>query len=291
MKIAYHVGLHATDDDLLLKSLMKNRGRLDPHNVMVPGPGKYRSVIREAVAAYLNSDVPEGKQAELLEAIGVREATERVVLSNTNFGAVPSRIFVKGEPYRFLPARVNTLTRLFPDHEVEIFMGLRNPASFIPAVFSRIEGIPYPRFMGECHPEDMSYADLMYDVLEASPNVTITAWCNEDTPMIWARILRAMAGIPGSVPIVGGYDLLTQIMAPEGMKRFVTYMTENPPRSEAQKQKIIAAFLDKFALDDELEEDVDLPGWDEDLIENLTELYDEDVENILTLDRVTFLDP
>ncbi|WP_438955642.1 hypothetical protein [Cognatiyoonia sp.] len=48
----------------------------------------------------------------------------------------------------------------------------------------------------------------------------ITMWCNEDTPLIWSEIVRALAGIERAQRITGGFDLLATIMVPEGMKRF-----------------------------------------------------------------------
>ena len=54
---------------------------------------------------------------------------------------------------------------------------------------------------------------------------------------------------------------------------------------------MIAAFLDKFALDEEIEEELDMPGWTEELVAELTEVYDEDVLAIQRIPGVTVLTP
>ena len=46
MQIAFHIGAHCTDEDRLLKSILKNAQMLSQLGIVVPGPGKYRSLIR-----------------------------------------------------------------------------------------------------------------------------------------------------------------------------------------------------------------------------------------------------
>ena len=61
--------------------------------------------------------------------------------------------------------------------------------------------------------------------------------------------------------------------------------------SEPQKRRVIAAFLDKFALDEEIEEELDMPGWTEETVEELTALYDADTAVIEQLPGVKFITP
>ena len=91
--------------------------------------------------------------------------------------------------------------------------------------------------------------------------------------------------------ISGGFDLLGQIMSAEGMKRFHSYLKSHPPRTEVQKRRIIAAFLDKYVIDDEVEEEFDLPGWTEEMVDELTELYEEDLYTIERMAGVNFIAP
>jgi hypothetical protein len=56
-------------------------------------------------------------------------------------------------------------------------------------------------------------------------------------------------------------------------------------------RRIVSAFLDKFALSDQIDMELDLPGWDEDLIDTLTENYRNDIARIRAIPGVTFLDP
>jgi len=49
MQIAYHIGANRTDQDRLLKSVLKNADAFSDHGVKVPGPSKYRRLVRETI--------------------------------------------------------------------------------------------------------------------------------------------------------------------------------------------------------------------------------------------------
>ena len=49
MRIVFHLGAHCTDDERLIRCLLKNRGLLAAQGIIVPGPAHYRSLIRTLV--------------------------------------------------------------------------------------------------------------------------------------------------------------------------------------------------------------------------------------------------
>jgi hypothetical protein len=103
--------------------------------------------------------------------------------------------------------------------------------------------------------------------------------------------VREIAGLAANDPFEGAYDLLSEIMSPDGMARFESYLKSHPDMTEMQTRRVITAFLDKFAIEDMVEEEVDLPGWTDTLIENLTDQYEEDIFKISRIPGVTLLSP
>ena len=75
------------------------------------------------------------------------------------------------------------------------------------------------------------------------------------------------------------------------MKRFRAYLKSHPNVTEVQKRRVISAFLNKFALEDEVEDELDLPGWTEAMIDELSEIYDEDVFQIQRIPGVQMISP
>jgi len=291
MQILFHLGAHCTDDGLLIRSILRNRARLSLEGIIVPGPGRYRKLIREAVQS-LDCAVPTAEAQEaMLDAITDADDAERLILSNENFLCVPAWIFSNGMFYGMATERALGLSNLFHGSQIEFHLGLRNPATFLPAAFGRVDDLSFEDFLRGADPRALRWSQLVTRIREANPDAGMTIWCNEDTPLIWSEVMREMAGVDAMMRLTGGFDLLAEIMTREGMKRFRAYLKAHPPQTETQKRRIIVAFLDKFAIDEKIEEELDVPGWTDDLVEDLTRIYEEDVYEIQRMPGVTFIEP
>lgn len=290
MQIALHIGANCTDDDRLLKSILKNNDVLSGVGTKAPGPSKYRRLIRETIQTLNGMPPAPNTRQVLLDAMLDEDEPERLVLANPNFICISNRIFDGGSFYAQAEFKLQGFLDLFPDDDVELFLGLRNPATFLPAVYADSKASTVTEFLHGMQLGDIRWSDLILRLREAAPDVPLTVWCNEDTPIIWADLIRRMCGLDAMTRITGGHDLLASVMSPAGMARFLAFLRENPPKSEAHKRKIIMAFLDKFALDDEMTEEVDLPGMDAEVVAQLTSAYDQDVDAIAAMPGVTFVD-
>jgi hypothetical protein len=103
--------------------------------------------------------------------------------------------------------------------------------------------------------------------------------------------LRAVSGIGPDQKIIGGFDLLASIMSTEGLNRFLNYMRTHPPKTEMQKQRVIGAFLDKYAVEDKIEETVEWPGMTDAMVDELSEIYENDMAFIEQLPDIHFIAP
>ena len=291
MQLVLHAGLHYTDEDRLLKCLLRNRDDFRKRGVAVPGPSRYRRLIRDALHAMSHGPLSPDARVVLLDAMLEEDFPERLILSNDNFFCVPKLAVGDGVFYPRAEQKLVHFREIFAQDQIELFVAIRNPATFLPALN---RGTPEDA-LGTAPDHDAALAlrweELIVRLRDSVPGVAITVWCNEDTPLIWAQLIREFAGLEHNQKIIGGFDLLSEIMSPAGMKRFRAYLKEHPNMNEIQKRRVITAFLDKFALEDEIEEEIDLPGWTEETVEMLTDIYDEDVYNISRLQGVTLLAP
>ncbi len=293
MQIVFHIGANCTDDDRLLKSLMKNADTFDAHGVRVPGPGRYRKLMRDAINGLSSSggNPAPGAREELLDAVLEGAPASRLVMSNASFVCVPPRVFLDGGFFPQAEGKIGALTRLFAGDELEIALAVMNPATFVPALYERVQNEDFATFMNGVDPREIRWAPYVERIRAIAPNAGITVWCNEDTPLIWGQLIRELSGLDPFTPILGGFDLVATIMSTEGMKRMLAYLKSNPPQNEDHKRRIIAAFLDKFALADVVEEELNLPGWTHELVDDLTAAYEEDVYEISRMEGVTLITP
>ncbi|MTJ04187.1 MAG: hypothetical protein FH759_05755 [Sediminimonas qiaohouensis] len=291
MQVVIHPGVHKTDDDRLLKSLRKNSELFQASGVAVPTPSTYRRLIRDTLQAMENGPPAEDAAQLIFDAMLDDEQPERVLLSNENFFCVPKLAISSGILYPKAEQKIALFTELFDEADIELCLAIRDPASFLPAVFADAPTESFMDFMDGTDALDIRWSNLIWRIREAAPDIGITVWCNEDTPLIWGEVLREVAGVEPIVALDGSYDLLSEIMSQEGLKRFRSYMDAHPNMTEVQIRRVIAAFLDKFAMEDAIEEELDLPGWTEDYVDRISTQYEEDMFEIGRIPGVQMITP
>ncbi|MBI1173235.1 hypothetical protein GC209_17745 [bacterium] len=295
MRIVYHLGAHCTDDERLLRCLLKNRGTLAAQGIVVPGPTRYRNLMRDTAIALNGQAASVDTQALVLEQIMEEGRAERLILSWENFLALAPWV-VDGALYPAAGDRTRAFTQIFPQIGAEFHLAIRNPAGFLPAVYAKQKKMKG----GKASTEDflkgvdlfgMRWSQVVEDIRAANPDVPLTVWCDEDTPLIWPEVLQAVAGqAPGTV-LEDEDELLTQLMPAEGTKRMQAYIDSHPVTSVEMRRRIVSAFLDKFALKEKISTEIEMPGWTEATVETLTLHYEQDVARIAATPGVRFIAP
>jgi hypothetical protein len=288
MQIVYHLGAHCTDDERLLRCLLKNRQLLSEQGIAVPGPAKYRTLLRDTAITLKGQAASRDTQSLVLDQIIEEDNAKRLILSWENFLSFPQWV-IKDRLYPAAAERIHAFTQIFPETEAEFFLAIRNPASFLPDLYAKQRDKSFADFMDGTDPAHLHWSDVVEDILEVNPGVALTVWCDEDTPLIWPEVLQAVSGVAPGTELEDSDELLTSIMSPEGLSRMKTYLEGHKPQNVIQRRRIVAAFLDKFALPERVEMELDLPGWTQDTIAALTAAYQADVAQIRKLPGVKFL--
>ena len=290
MQIILHAGAHVTDEDRLVTCLLKNAEHLEAIGTVVPEPESYRNMLRDTIAAATDGAAPPDLGQNLRNALLPSGDADRLVISNDSFFGT-HKMAVKRMFYPASCARLEALRQLLPDDHVELFFAVRNPASFMPALLEITNFNSIGDLFRGYDPLSFLWSELFERIRAQIPDIPITVWCNEDTPLIWAELIREMGGLDPTQEIEGEYDLLQEIMSEGGMKRFLNYVDSHPGMTEVQKRRVIAAFMDKFVDDDAVEEEYELAEWTVDIVDQMTELYEEDVFNIPRVPGVTLITP
>ncbi|WP_281967177.1 hypothetical protein [Roseovarius nanhaiticus] len=291
MQLVLHAGAHITDEDRLLKCLTANQEVLTERGTQVPYPKDYRRLLRDVLHAGAQGNLAPDTREVLMDALGFDTPPERLILSNPGFFGTPKMAASGGDFYTSAAGRTQIFREIFAGDEIEMFFAICNPATFLPAIMAQTKFDTLDAYLGGTDPREMRWSGMIQRVRAAIPDIPITVWCNEDTPLIWGQILREMAGVEPGVPLNGEHALLREIMSPAGMTRFESYLEQHPGMTEMQKRRVISAFLDKFAQEDAIEEELDLPGWTDELVDELSDLYDDDVYEIGRLPGITLITP
>lgn len=290
MRIVYHLGAHCTDEERLLRCLLKNRGALAAEGIIVPGPARYRTMLRDTAVTLKGEAATSDTQSLVLDQIMDEDGAERLILSWDSFLSYPQWV-LRGGLYPAAAERLRSFRQIFPDSETEFHLAIRNPATFLPALFQKQRGKTYEEFIEGIDPLRLRWSDMIAAILAMNPGVPLTLWCDEDTPLIWPEVLKRVSGHSDALVLEDSDDLLATIMSPDGMARMRAYLASHPPPNEMQRRRVVSAFLDKFALPEQIEMELEMPGWTEDLVAEMTTGYERDVVRIARMPGVTFIAP
>lgn len=291
MKIAYHTGAHGTEDDLLLRILLANRSKLAPLGVSVPAPSRYRRVLFDALRSLRGAPATAEMQDVLLDSILEEDHARRVVLSFDNFLSVASRALGTEGFYPFAGERPRQLANLFPDLDCEYFLTLRHPAAMLGTLLQRQSDTDYTALMAGIDPRRLSWAPMVRRFVEGAAGRKVVIWCHEDAPLIWPEVMRRLADVPGDIALAGTGQLLARLLTPEGLAMIEAETAAAPPATIGARRDLVMRALAAHGRPEEIAQPVTFPGWDQMLMEDLDDLYDDEVAEIAALPGVEFIAP
>jgi hypothetical protein len=290
MRMVYHLGAHCTDDERLIRCLLKNREVLAQQGIIVPAPQRYRTLLRDTAIQLKGTPASAEMQASLLEQIVPDGSVERLIFSWEHFLGLPNWA-LDGVIYPAAGDRVRAFAQIFPDVPAEFHLALRNPATFLPALVAKQTKPDVDKVFAGTDPLDWRWSDTIRRIITVNPGIALTVWCDEDTPLIWPEVLQAVSGHGADTTLDGVFDVLASIMTADGLKRLRAYLDTKGPFTPDRRRRAVTAFLDKFARPDQLEVQIDVPGWTQALVARMSEAYEQDVALIAQMPGVTFIAP
>lgn len=290
--MVFHLGVHCTDGDRLLKSLLNNRGTLMRHGTEIVPPKRHRGLFEEALMALKGGAATAEMEQIMLDAVLVGDAPRRVVFSTPTFMGAPGRVCGRDQGiYPQIGPRVAALDRLFPSAESEFFLAIRNPATLLTEVLKVFTGGGYDVLMQGNPPQRLRWAEAIRRLLHAVPGRRVVVWCHEDVPLIWPEILRLAGDLPPEAPLAGGLAYMQELLTEEGFAGLQAALAGQDRLSVMRRRELQAQALDRHALPGALDQEIDLPGWTQDLVDEVTGLYHADIAEIAVLPGVEFVLP
>jgi hypothetical protein len=212
------------------------------------------------------------------------------VLGSDGFVCAPRFVMGQRRIYPMIGDRMQALAGLFPGKPIRFSIGLRNPATFIPALHGIMEAeIGFDRLIAPIELKAMRWSETLTTMRRALPEAEILTWCNEDVPLIWPEVLQKVTGHDDALVLDGTETIVEPLLKPGGMARLAAYLAERPGLAPEARRKIFAVFLDKFGDPNALEDSFDLPGWTEAVVWELSRGYELDMERIVAIPDVGFL--
>lgn len=291
MEIVFHLGAHCTDRDELVRCLVRNKAALAEQGIAVPEPETYRQEMRQLAHEMASKPTDETTQEAVIDSLTQDDHATRIVLSNENHLAMAQWAVANDKLYPSAAERVAHLAHLFPSAQLTIAMGLRDPATLLPALYARLEPNGNAGELTSCDPGKLRWSDMVLRMQSAAPGLKLILWRDEDAPLIWPEILRTVSGHDPARDLTGWLAYYWSLTAPSYHDAMRRYFAKNPAVSDQHRRKVLATMLERFIRAEALEMDPLLPNWTDETVDALSAIYDEDIDVIASLPGVTFLEP
>lgn len=291
MQVVIHAGAAFTDEGGIMRSLLSNGEVLRQNGTVSMGPRRYKTIIKPVLDAMSVNPAQSDLVYQIRNQLPADPKVDRAIFSSPDYiGELPTAIH-EGQFYPHAGQRMAILNQVFEDHQVELFLGLLNPGSFIPKVLMSLPDAQRNKITRNTDLSCLSWLSVIEDIRDLAPNVAITLWCNEDTPLIWGDLLRALGGVGQDIAIQDEHALYTSLLTDIGKREFLALIRQHPePVGQVLRHDLIE-ILETHAQPDKVEEELNLPGWSTGILDAFSELYEQDLARLRTMPDIRFLSP
>ncbi|EEE37325.1 hypothetical protein RKLH11_1161 [Rhodobacteraceae bacterium KLH11] len=291
MQMVIQAGAHFTDDAQLLDLLQANAQVLRDNQTAFWGLRPFRKIFRPALKPSADRPSQQETLMRFQKLFPGDQHVNRAILSSALYLGERPSIIMDGQFYPNAGQRTAYLDHLFSDSTVELFVGLRNPGSFIPKVLMLLSAPERAHILTSTDLSCLSWLAMIEDIRDLAPDVKITLWSNEDSPLIYGDIVRALAGLPEDTPLEQEFAPLAALLSETGKQELKGLTEPQPTPNDPVFRGRLAQIFQQHALTDAIEEEIEMPGWSEDVVTAFTELYEQDLARLQTMPDIRFLKP
>lgn len=291
MQIVFHCGVHTTDNGRISQLLGRNEDQLRKGHAELVPPRRHRGLFRNPLHSLNGGTATKEMEDVLLDAILQNDDTKRAILSTPGLLGVPSGAAGRDGIYPGMGHRLSSLANLFPDCEAEFFIALRNPATMLSDLGQEVSERDRQSLLSACHYFELRWNETIRKLVQAAQGRRVVIWCDEDTPLILPEIVRLLGDISPEIPLKGDQDFMKELLSPQGQELLAAESIAQDPSAIVERRNLYSRLLQEHAVKDAMEQQIDLPGWTQEMVNEVTELYYHDIEEIAQLPGVEFVTP
>ncbi|KIN70653.1 hypothetical protein Z945_3117 [Sulfitobacter noctilucae] len=259
-------------------------------NLFVPRPRTYRRQLEELSNNFNGTPVDEETLRKLFDSnqfdpeepafcfFSIKDKMQ----SSENF--CPGGIWFSG-----IGERAAHYRKLLAPYPLRWMISLRNPAMILSDAWASGN---YPEFKATPpNPFRLRWASVLRDLRTHSPDVEIVAWCAEEAPVTWNRVLSAATHSMFQPSISAETHMAAYLMTAEGSERLASFLEQRETMPWNKRAQAIKIFLDKFAKDKNLRANMAIPDWSEQKQDQMERHYKADLAEVAQMDGVEFIAP
>lgn len=270
--------------------LSTNRDLLLSEGVRVLDPEFAEKAFARAIKDLREDVSPAEVNATLMSKLTADRDWRRIIMVDPNVSGSLLRPMGKEYLYPRISITLQRIVNVLDGIPLRIFCAVRNPATFIPSSYSGQQrhnpDLSFADFIAEANLTGLRWSDFLHRAQLKGDQLSITTWRHEDYPYIWRDIAQALTGIPNREALVGSSTPLNVGLSLRGAILMHDYLSGKPQDTRADLDRIHAAFLAKFPSSQGFS---DRLLWPEELIQHLTDAYEDDLYYIERMENVQMI--
>lgn len=291
MKIAFHLGVHTTDGDRMVRTLVNNRASLAKSRTEIVPQNRHQGIFEEALKALQGGKATPDMEQIMLDSVLEQDDTERMVCSSPAFLGAASRALGPEGLYPSAGTRIRALNSLFPSAETEYFIALKNPATLVGDLLSRASPRDLEALTEDAGPARLSWLATVQNIAQAAQGRRLVLWCHEDVPLIWPDVARLVGGIAPEGELSGGLLYMHELLGDQGLGHLRKALATQDQMTVTARRKIYAEQLAQHALPGMADQPIEVPGWSQETVDAVTQRYHWEINQIAVLPEVEFVLP
>jgi hypothetical protein len=195
-RMILHLGAHKTATSYMQKKLALNADRLAAHNIHY----EPLETLRKQFTPLLNEN--STRDSFWTDELRGKAAVTNVLVSDENIIGAPSDLVREGQYYADSRRRLARACQLLGTETPEIFLALRDYASFTVSMYSELirhrEFVDFADYFAIYVPSGFSWIRVIEDIFEAVPGAKLTLWDFADFRSMEKQVFQAMLGVSPS---------------------------------------------------------------------------------------------
>ncbi|PCH95178.1 MAG: hypothetical protein COB84_06605 [Rhodobacteraceae bacterium] len=292
MDIRIFVGAHQTTSHSMTHILQQNAELLGQQGISYcsDAPLAVRQ-INATLKSITDGHDPQKAAQSLVQQLSGDQNSKRLLIVNPDIIGAATKPFDTELFYPQVDKLIQQLRNAFIGFDLKIFAATNNPASFIPASYSKslMSAIfdPFQEYIDGADIQGYRWSSFIQRIQHDDRN-HLTVWRTEDYNYIWRDVLQAFTGIANGQDFIGTSQHENTGLSLEGAQLMQRYILENPPRTKQGFDKTKTVFLERFPNSADALTGTD---WSADLVQELTDLYADDWYYIERMNNVTTIQP
>lgn len=288
MQVAFHVGVHGSDENGIRACFEANRSVLAEHKVELSSNAISEPIMNEALRALKGGVASAEMEEVVLDALVETESTERLILSRPSMIGVPRRAFDATGLFAAAGPKMRGLADVLPGCQTEFFLALRNPATMLPELAARSGRA----VSADAATDELRWGPTVRKIVEALAGRRLVIWCHEDAAFVLPEAIRLIAGLPLETRLEDDNPVLERLLTKPGRRALAKRLRkEVAPDDIGARRAAVADMLASHHDPAAVTAQIEMPGWDQQTVDRITAAYYSDVAEIAALPGVEFLVP